>query len=83
MNVGMLWFDNSRNEGVRARIERAATYYREKYGRDPNLCFVHPSTYGDQDGDHIGALRVETSTSILPDHFWIGVEERDLEPRAA
>lgn len=43
MNVGMLWFDNDNKRALNAKIERAAEYYRNKYGRSPTLCFVHPS----------------------------------------
>ena len=42
MEIGMLWFDNDKKTDYEAKIERAATYYRDKYGRAPNLCFVHP-----------------------------------------
>ena len=43
MNVGMLWFDNDSKTDLNGKIERAAVYYRSKYGRVPTLCFVHPS----------------------------------------
>lgn len=42
MNVGMLWFDNDSKTDLNGKIERAAVYYRTKYGRVPTLCFVHP-----------------------------------------
>jgi len=43
MNIGMLWFDNDPKSNIDFKIERAAAYYRTKYGRAPTLCFVHPS----------------------------------------
>ena len=43
MNTGMLWFDNDPKTALAAKIERAVNYYRHKYGRDPNLCLIHPS----------------------------------------
>jgi hypothetical protein len=43
MNTGMLWFDNDPKTALTAKIERAVDYYRHKYGRDPNLCLIHPS----------------------------------------
>jgi hypothetical protein len=39
----MLWFDNDSKTDLNGKIERAAVYYRTKYGRVPTLCFVHPS----------------------------------------
>ena len=43
MNVGMLWFDNDPKVNLDMKVERAATYYRNKYGKAPTLCFIHPS----------------------------------------
>jgi hypothetical protein len=43
MNTGMLWFDNDPKTTLTTKIERAVDYYRHKYGRDPNLCLIHPS----------------------------------------
>ena len=39
----MLWFDNDPKVNLDLKIERAAIYYRTKYGCSPTLCFVHPS----------------------------------------
>src|SRR3972149_7422035 len=77
MQIGMLWLDSDRHADVALRIERAAQYYRAKYGRQPNLCLVHPRTAGDQPPRQVSGLEVRTSRSILPDHFWLGVEERN------
>ncbi len=79
MNIGMLWFDNDPRTGVQAKIERAATYYRNKYGNTPNLCFVHPSMLVKNGGNSEAApvpngnIEVRPSTSVLPNHIWIGV----------
>lgn len=43
MKIGMLWYDNDPKADLGLKIERAASYYQNKYGRTPNLCFVHPS----------------------------------------
>ena len=43
MNIGMLWFDNDPKVNLDAKVERAASYYRNKYGKTPTLCFIHPS----------------------------------------
>lgn len=80
MNVGMLWFDNDPKTALVGKIERAATYYRSKYGHNPNICFVHPSmlTSGDSDqrlSDQSSPERIEVrpNRSVLPNHFWLGV----------
>lgn len=43
MKIGMLWFDNDPHTDLAAKVERAASYYRSKYGKTPTVCFVHPS----------------------------------------
>jgi hypothetical protein len=43
MNIGMLWFDNDPKSNLEMKVERAVAYYRDKYGKVPTLCFVHPS----------------------------------------
>jgi len=74
MNVGMLWFDNDSKVDLVARIQRAASYYRDKYGRTPNLCFVHPSMMGSTPISTNGSgIEVRTTRSVLPNHFWLGI----------
>ena len=95
MNIGMLWFDNDPKAGLDRKVQRAADYYRNKYGRTPTLCFVHPSMLpapvpspkngrstlnDDSDTPHVedrnyvtGGVEVRSHRSVLPNHFWIGV----------
>lgn len=94
MNIGMLWFDNDAKSSLDTKIERAASYYRTKYGRTPTLCFVHPSMLpanasspsnselsntsdngASKEGQKIiaGGVEVRSHRSVLPNHFWIGV----------
>jgi hypothetical protein len=79
MNIGMLWYDNDPKAAIAAKIEKAAAYYRTKYGKDPNLCFIHPSMLVKEapaipdKGRSNGTIEVRTSPSVLPNHFWMGV----------
>lgn len=80
MNVGMLWFDNDTKSDLLTKVNRAATYYNEKYGKHPNLCFVHPSLATiDQEPDpeeqsfNVGEIEIRLTKTVLPHHFWIGV----------
>jgi len=76
MNAGMLWFDNDPKTALTAKIERAADYYRHKYGRDPNLCLIHPSMV-DSENPENGKITVRPYRPVLPGHLWIGVEEKN------
>ena len=89
MNIGMLWFDNDPKTDLQQRVERAANYYARKYGKHPNLCFVHPTmlpqkaaTASNQEPStnplKAGKVEVRPSTSLLPNHFWIGIERKEI-----
>ena len=84
MNIGMLWFDNDPKSGLSTKVERAASYYRTKYGKTPTLCFVHPSmlpTTPPVEAHNTPAektlvaagIEVRSTRTVLPNHFWIGM----------
>jgi hypothetical protein len=81
MNVGMLWYDNDPRTALKNKIERAADYYRKKYGLIPDLCLVHPSMLAEsrpQDVEgHAGKVAIRTNRAILPGHLWIGSEDKN------
>ena len=74
MDIGMLWFDNDPKLDVLSKVMKAAAYYRSKYGEEPNLCFVHPSMIPDVK-TRAGKIAVQTNNTVLPHHFWIGVQQ--------
>jgi hypothetical protein len=74
MNIGMLWFDNDTKTDLSAKIKRAASYYKEKYGQNPNLCFVHPSMLKAPPTPEVG-IELRTTRSVLPNHFWLGINQ--------
>lgn len=89
MNAGMLWFDNDAKTSLTAKIERAADYYRHKYGRDPNLCLIHPSMlpaderqektaaeHGTDAKPQNGKIVVRPYRPVLPGHLWIGIDDK-------
>ncbi len=86
MDIGMLWFDNDRKASIPSKVEKAARYYHKKYGKNPNLCYVHPKMVkgekvkkngsiksSDPGSLKIGKVLVLKNEKILPDHFWIGI----------
>jgi len=89
MDVGMLWFDNDTNTDLPSKIENAAEYYLNKYGIQPNVCFIHPCMTPEDLKSQIrkpskkalkpktlftsGSIEVRTSKSMLPNHLWIGI----------
>lgn len=75
MNKGMLWFDNDPKTGLSTKIDRAVEYYRRKYGRNPDLCLLHPSMIADDPGEDL-KITVRSYPPVLPGHLWIGVEDK-------
>ena len=89
MNLGMLWFDNDPKASLEVKVERAAAYYQHKYGKTPTLCFVHPSMFSalwgslpneradeaasQKESYMAGNIEVRKNRSVLPNHFWLGV----------
>ena len=80
MISGMLWFDNDQKFDLIEKVCKAARYYQEKYGQNPDLCYVHPdmlSASGETNGkESIKAenIEIKSSPNVLPNHFWIGVD---------
>jgi hypothetical protein len=74
MDIGMLWFDDG-PLSLGDKIGRAVAFYTEKYGRAPTLCLVNPTTLNGREATMAG-VEVRKARSVMPDHFWIGVEER-------
>jgi len=73
MTTGMLWYDADRTLDLAAKLERAASHYRAKYGAQPNLCFLHPSAAGAEPLSQVGSIRLKTDRAVLPGHLWLGV----------
>lgn len=77
MHTGMLWFDNSPT-ALSVKIQKAVDYYTKKYGRKPDLCLVHPQMISSENGS-LGAdqgFTVRPNRIVLPDHMWIGIEDK-------
>lgn len=74
MDIGMLWFDNDSKSDLLSKVKRAADYYRNKYGQEPNCCFVHPSMIEEKESKS-GSIVVFPNSTIIPHHFWIGVQQ--------
>lgn len=80
MKSGMLWFDNDPRTALKVKVDRAADYYRRKYGLVADLCLVHPSMLAEPRPELVeactGKVSVRPNRAILPGHLWIGAEEK-------
>jgi hypothetical protein len=75
---GLLWFDDSPTRPVSDKIERAVQRYQQKYGRNPDVCYVHESeirTQLQEGGLSLAQdVKVLPTKSMLPHHFWLGIQ---------
>jgi hypothetical protein len=77
MEIGMLWFDDDGRQDLGVKVGRAVDHYRSKYGRTPDLCFAHPRTLGKNPPKKAAGMKLCSSGSVLPHHFWLGIEDRN------
>lgn len=74
METGMLWFDNDPRSDLPAKVNRAVDYYQKKYGKKPDVCFVHPSAVKEE--QRMNGIEIRSSQMVLPNHLWIGLLEK-------
>jgi hypothetical protein len=77
MKVGMLWFDGEEHTEMPVRVQAAASYYRSKYGRVPNVCFVHPSMLSERSAATVDGVDIRPSPAVLRGHIWMGIDDRE------
>lgn len=82
MQEGLLWFDADPKRDLADKVARAADRYQFKFGRRPNLCYVHSSMLDGSTVEFSG-VRLVPAHNVLKHHFWIGIEEAAELRRAA
>jgi len=91
MKSGLLWYDADSQASLPDKVARAAQRYRQKLGRCPTLCYVHPTVLGGGelelacrlDGGITIRVRMVASAQVLPHHFWLGEEEASAAGKPA
>lgn len=77
MRICMLWFDSSKDD-LSIKVIRAAKYYQKKYQKQPNTCLVNSKIFEGKNKDfQIDYISVRPDNYVLPNHMWIGVEEKE------
>ncbi|MGB7511666.1 MAG: hypothetical protein WBP54_10300 [Pelodictyon phaeoclathratiforme] len=76
--IGLLWFENDPKKSFETIIKEAADYYKNKYGKDPNMVVVNPDQSPSREDDDpfvVYGVSVKSSVSVLRHHYWIGVSQ--------
>jgi hypothetical protein len=71
MEIGMMWLDTDKQRTLDEKVKRAAEYYRDKYGRLPELCLVNERLIEAE--KKVGRVIVQPAKAVLPGHFWLGM----------
>jgi hypothetical protein len=75
MDIGMLWFDDSKTP-LPDKVSQAVTFYQDKFGEKPTHCLVHPETLSGEGEGIVAGVQVRTARNVMPNHYWIGVDEK-------
>ncbi len=81
MEIGMLWFDDGPTS-LKDKVSQAAAFYEQKFGEKPTHCLVHPNTLNGSEGD-VGGVSVRKARNVMPNHYWIGIEETPAEKKSS
>ena len=80
MDIGMLWLDDNKKRPFAKKVQRAAEYYREKYGEYPDTCLVNECLLDGEIGEiNVSGITVSAARNILPHYYWIGVSDGNIE----
>jgi hypothetical protein len=78
MRSGLLWFDDDPAATLEDKVRKAAAHYERKYGHRPDLCLVHPPTFGgDGKVEKVDGVTIRPGRSVLPHHFWLGKDDAE------
>lgn len=73
MDIGMLWYDGDPKRDLTEKVLRAVAYYQNKYGAQPNVCYVNPTLLAQVEAAPLPGVSLRPARTVLPDHFWLGV----------
>jgi hypothetical protein len=74
MKIGLLWYDDDPKRPWVQKVEDAARRYYEKFGVQPDTCYLNPATTAAGEAKH-NRVRIVLASAVLPNHFWLGVSE--------
>lgn len=85
MEIGMLWYDDNVNRPFVDRVTRAVAKYKERFGDNPVVLYVHPATEGFGNGQEriIAGLPVKGFRTLGVNFFWLGPDANHEKVRPA
>jgi hypothetical protein len=81
VEIGLLWFDDSKKKTLEEKVDEAKAAYCAKSrfaGKTPDTCFVHPSMLPEgQKSVQMNGVRIAARFTIPAYHLLIGVESEN------
>jgi len=78
MNIGLLISQGLNplrlTDSLEAKILRAETGYKRKFGRQPDMVHINAAEFKDSGITQVGRIRVVPSQYISRGDLWIGIE---------
>lgn len=73
---GLDWYA-SKPATFEEHVKKAVKVGTSRLGVRPNVCYVNPKT---KEGDisSVDGVSIRTAGYVLPDHFWVVYEEREM-----
>jgi hypothetical protein len=80
MRIGLMWYNGNLKQSFAEKCAGAIAFYTAKYNHAPTEIWVHPATAIPEGiNQEIPNVAIRTSRSILPNHFWVGLESNILQ----
>jgi hypothetical protein len=70
----LVWYDNDRKRTLESKVTQAAERYTERFGTAPQIVLLNPAQAGEV--EMVAGIPVRTTPIVLPNHLYVGVEER-------
>lgn len=68
---GLLWYDDNPGLDLGEKLRPAVRRYVGKFDRQPDTCYVHPSTMNGKRAITVGDVTVRAGKATLRHHFLI------------
>lgn len=73
MGTFRAWFDDTPKRSLEEKVSRALAHYRKADNFQADTVWVNPAT--PDVPETLAGLRVKTSKTVLPMHFFLGVSD--------
>ena len=74
MTTGMLYCDDEMGTANRESIRKAIQYFRDRFGEEPNICYLNPELVVEKQKEPSTVEYLFTGI-LEPNQIWLGVKK--------